>query len=1289
MALVSTKVATKVPIPNQPWETAKTRFLDTLSENERRAFNSATPEDLFYSASATYKTHYGHSKFAAAIKTIQPLVECLSDFARALDVYANASSLVLCPLWGSIKVVLIVAQNFGKYFDKLVDMFSRIGDVLPRVKMYEMLFPNHDSMLAAIAEMYLDIIRFCTDAKAVFNQSSRPRINWNLAWQSQWKVFEKEFDKYIADFRRHTKNVDKEASISHMSEAKKAREAEANSRELQRLERERERHNRILNLMSSFSYRNAHRRLRDMHYAGTGEWLFEYPAYTAWLDSPLSSGFSIWGIPGAGKTILTSTILDNLLVRVEQDQASAVCYFYCDYADAETLLPCNIFACLARQLLENRRIDNSIEHDIERLFGGTGSTSTADLERFFLRAAESFSKSFIIIDGLDELGKSDQMVITGAIRGLLASPKTVAKVLVSCRREEHHIRRAFKEAQSIDLDVGNMSDDIKSYVEGELATKIDEGDLVLGDPALRSEIVDALVKGAKDMFLWARFQIDAICDAVGDEAKREVLRHLPRTLEETYMRILEKISKSSSGTAHLKLAHQIFKWIAAARRPLTIDELKEAVAIEVGDKSLQRGRIDTSDGTLLVQCCGNLVLFDRTDRSVRFAHSTVEQFLSESGYRSTSANPARFGVALTSKDQLDYEIAELCMTYLLFSDFEMQLTAQQPLRLDLHSSMLEPRTWNRFLKGGMIWRLLSAWSRWSTSPRSQNQLTQLEVDAQLAALIRKTTVDISDHLKDKYRLLEYTIQFWAHHCAAIDQKAPLWESLQHLVFERHLCFNFKPWLPGICVSDGSYYPEDLNLFRWAVDAGYKSYLRSLSAKKGVSNQDLAYLVMSRDVDALRFLQSTPYTNRLQILYDLEELHGEYPLRRACRSAKPIKMVRFLLSLLRLKPISTSNAPSGIHDPEVLRLASQYSCPDILDALVREYELGMNSFPRSTVNAFPHYFHQTLCAAIKNQDRNAVENLCQCIAKDNLAFREGGQMKVVNSCINADYDIVWALLHFYRAVPSFGVFQDLFRDAARNQKFDACRTVVSAVAKHARNPLEKEGLNTALNASLLEATQAGALETIEMLLRWGADINHTDGAGYSALHLALKHEHIHLIQRLLTYDGIDVNVRHVQSHAQVSALKGEDSSLLSSQTPLQAYLDQYSLKPSYATIIILNYKVPSLAAVQVFLEHPYIELFEPWTPLKHMRLLCGFGFPEEADEDPQATTSVISLVCATSRRMLDPTWGTIRDALLTYLKSEIFHGRVANIPKEFLEIWTTRKDIAENSDSEFLGLKRTV
>ena len=60
-------------------------------------------------------------------------------------------------------------------------MFERIKDILPQFSAYIKLFPNDEKLRHAISEVYLDIIRFCTDAKNVFQKAKEKGGMWSPA----------------------------------------------------------------------------------------------------------------------------------------------------------------------------------------------------------------------------------------------------------------------------------------------------------------------------------------------------------------------------------------------------------------------------------------------------------------------------------------------------------------------------------------------------------------------------------------------------------------------------------------------------------------------------------------------------------------------------------------------------------------------------------------------------------------------------------------------------------------------------------------------------------------------------------------------------------------------------------------------------------------------------------------------------------------------------------------------------------------------------------------------------
>ncbi|XTI93507.1 hypothetical protein V2W45_1251885, partial [Cenococcum geophilum] len=163
--------------PEDPWLLARNRYIEDLDKEEQEIFETASLENLLYSASAAQKDHKEQSKSRAISRKLEPLINAISQFGEALDIYSNTYTITMAPIWGSIRVLIHIAKEYQKCFKNLINMFTRIGNNLPRCRIYQALFPSHGRLLQAISIVYLDIIHFCVDAKTIFRKlkHSMPR----------------------------------------------------------------------------------------------------------------------------------------------------------------------------------------------------------------------------------------------------------------------------------------------------------------------------------------------------------------------------------------------------------------------------------------------------------------------------------------------------------------------------------------------------------------------------------------------------------------------------------------------------------------------------------------------------------------------------------------------------------------------------------------------------------------------------------------------------------------------------------------------------------------------------------------------------------------------------------------------------------------------------------------------------------------------------------------------------------------------------------------------------------
>ena len=574
------------------WTRAKDRYVEDLSREEKALYDHATPESIFYDASAAEKVHTFNSVSLNVMSKLQPLIAAIEQYGQALDVFSNAYPLVMSPLWGSIRVLLHLAREFGKYFERIVEMLARIGDVLPRFRVYEDLFPSHERLMQALSVAYVDIITFCTKSKAVFRHGQRSSLtNLSIAFKLSWKPFERQFGEQIDAFRVHLKNVEKEARVSHMIEAADSRAVVlANQKQLEKVKRE-SNHRRIIAAIPSVNNEAKHKKLQGLRYEGTGAWIFRHETFREWEKFAHSSTLCCHGIPGCGKTVLASTIVDALNFN-KNLRGTQVVYYYCDYADQRTLQTDRIIGTLLKQFFISGHIPEEIEAQIPLgCVEGGQSLSMNELMDLVVLAVKLSSPTFVVLDGLDECEKEPRLQMTGFLNRLSGLCTAVVKTLVLCR-EEDQLLRSLQRTPCIRITPSALEGDIKSFVTGSVKSRVQSRELRLRNPSLELEIVSELVSKAHGMFLWVFFQLDDLCEAPSDAMIRETLRNLPEGLVETYERVSTKIEQNRMKS---NVARKIFTWMACAQRPMRIEEVREAVAFEPSDKYWDVDKIPDDD----------------------------------------------------------------------------------------------------------------------------------------------------------------------------------------------------------------------------------------------------------------------------------------------------------------------------------------------------------------------------------------------------------------------------------------------------------------------------------------------------------------------------------------------------------------------------------------------------------------------------------------------------------------------------------------------------------------------
>ena len=141
---------------------------------------------------------------------------------------------------------------------------------------------------------------------------------------------------------------------------------------------------------------------REKHESMTGRWLLDSNTFSEWNIVGKSSMW-IYGIPGAGKTILCSTIIDFL---VQHRQAGdAVAFFYFDYNDYQKQTLEAAIRSLTSQLWSLHNQIPATIRDLRKNSPGPyrkGMLSNRELIDNFIESCKSFGKVQLVLDALDE-----------------------------------------------------------------------------------------------------------------------------------------------------------------------------------------------------------------------------------------------------------------------------------------------------------------------------------------------------------------------------------------------------------------------------------------------------------------------------------------------------------------------------------------------------------------------------------------------------------------------------------------------------------------------------------------------------------------------------------------------------------------------------------------------------------------------------------------------------------------------------------------------------------------------
>jgi ankyrin repeat domain-containing protein 50 len=314
------------------------------------------------------------------------------------------------------------------------------------------------------------------------------------------------------------------------------------------------------------------------------EWLWTHEEYRAWSTSSDSGVLFIEGKPGSGKSTLTKYFKENVVSQDVSAASAIITEFFYSYREGELQTShYNMLRTILYGILEqDETVFYHFQHKYREAIGDSrnhhehSGWSYAALKDILLSLKTHSTKQslYLIIDAVDESDNEDRRDIVELLCELceMEGP-CVIKVFVASRPVKELMGRFTECRRTIRLQDVNETD-ISNFASSFLPSIHFNTDTLI-------KAKEYIVEHAQGVFLWVSLVkkelIEYASEGYSEDEIFEFLKNLPTELKDFYEHILRGLEKGKE--RDIRDGIRIFRFVLYAFRPLSLEELRDALAI--------------------------------------------------------------------------------------------------------------------------------------------------------------------------------------------------------------------------------------------------------------------------------------------------------------------------------------------------------------------------------------------------------------------------------------------------------------------------------------------------------------------------------------------------------------------------------------------------------------------------------------------------------------------------------------------------------------------------------------
>ncbi|KAI5807806.1 hypothetical protein BZA77DRAFT_391973 [Pyronema omphalodes] len=430
-------------------------------------------------------------------------------------------------------------------------------------------------------------------------------------------------------------------------------------------------------LISPLEPHKRHHDIRQNRLEGTGTWFLQESAFQRWRDSEsedenISSILACSGVPGAGKSVICSLVIDHLEERFSSDNRVCVAFLYCDYQNDEIQTPVNMVGVLLNQVIAKLNDSGFLPPDtmdkLKQHLNEHKNFGLAEVCELFRKAVKQLRTFYICIDALDECKEETREDFIHALADIAneCSQSRPIRIFFTTRP---NIR--WQELMERNSGLGSLDhfvvqahlEDVRKYILHQIGR---DGNPKCMNDRLKDEILERITETCDRMFLLPALQIQTVLGQTTISKRRKALYTMPVKLETAFKSTISRIQNQDSERS--RQAMDVLKWTFLAQRPLSVEELRHALSVDLDLSKMRPGYLPIAhDETLdldnlpseesLIDWCLGLIVIDEETSTIRLVHKSLHDYLTElDGLGKIFPNGHT-------------EIALTCLQYMRFNDY--------------------------------------------------------------------------------------------------------------------------------------------------------------------------------------------------------------------------------------------------------------------------------------------------------------------------------------------------------------------------------------------------------------------------------------------------------------------------------------------------------------------------------------------------------------------------------------------------------------------------------------------